>query len=267
MLNKQLLFVASLQSEGHIADVVKRSVDQSLIREKVEKGENFFFQKKDQWIKDQLIITMVAPTLNDLIQKITDNGEYIYDFFYSFQQETVQNYIYRKLENLELPKELLEKYQWTVRVPQGYYFDTEDQENNFVFLRRRMPERWIFIKWFENVDPNIITPEWFYDLRDSIGVRYNEGVKINREYTQSSEIEFLGRWCLKIEGLWEHDEKVAGGPFFAFAFYDEGTRRVYVIDCATFAPFRLKIPYLDQMNIIAYTFKTLVEKQREELEL
>jgi hypothetical protein len=86
---------------------------------------------------------------------------------------------------------------------------------------------------------------------------------VNRKYTKTKESEFLGRWCLKIEGLWEHEEQVAGGPFLAYVFYDEGTQRVYVIDCATFAPNKVKIPFLDQMDAVAHTFKTKVELQRE----
>ncbi len=266
LFKNQLLFVAGLKSEGSIADLVKRSVDQSLIRDKIERGDNFLFQKRDQWTEDQLVVTLVAPTLDDLVRKININRSFIYNFLYEFQQETVHNYVYRRLENMDIPKELLEKYQWQFRVPHDYFINTEDQENNYVFLRRRFPERWIFVKWFENVDPNIITPQWYYDLRDTIGVRYYGGERLNRQHVSTKEIEFLGRWCLRIEGLWEHEERVAGGPFFAYVFYDEGTERVYVIDCATFAPNREKIPYLDQLNVIANTFKTLVEIQSEETE-
>ena len=262
--NRQLLFAASLQSEGDIAGLVNRSVNQPGIIGKVKSGENFLFKREDEWTKDQMILTLVAPTIDDLIEKISINKDFIYNYFHEFQQKVVFNYVYGRLEDKKMPEEILEKYQWKVRIPHDYFIDVENPEDNFILLRRRIPERWIFIKWFEGVDPNIITPEWVYDLRDTLGVHYTGGTKINRKYTNANVTEFLDRWCLKVEGLWEQDEQVAGGPFFSYAFYDEGTQRAYVIDCATFAPNKKKIPYLDQMDAIAQTFKTKVEIQREE---
>ena len=261
---KQLLFVATLQSEGSIADLVKRSITQQNMMEKVENGESFLFKNEDQWIKDQLIITLVAPTLDSLMSKIDKNKDFIYNYFYDFQQKTVFDYVYSRLENKKLPKELMEKFQWTVRVPHDYFIDSEDPENNFVLLRRRIPERWFMVKYFDGLQPDIISEKWALDLRDSLGVRYFSGIKTNREYCSSKEINFLGRRCLRVQGLWEHDEQVVGGPFISYVFYDEGMQRVYLLDCATFAPNRDKIPFLDQMDAMVHTFKTKLEIQREE---
>ena len=261
---KQLLFVASLQSEGSIADLVKRSITRQNMMEKVKKGENFLFKNEDQWIKNQLIITLVAPTLDSLTKKIEENKDFIYNYFFNFQQKTVLDYVYSRLENKKLPGELMEKFQWTVRVPHDYFIDSEDLENHFVLLRRRIPERWFMVKYFDGLQPDVVTEEWALDLRDSLGVQYFKGIKTNRKYCSSKEINFLGRRCLRVEGLWEHDKQVVGGPFISYVFYDEGMQRVYLLDCATFAPNREKIPFLDQIDAMAHTFKTKLEIQREE---
>jgi hypothetical protein len=264
LLHKHLLFVSSLESEGKVADLVLRSIDQAELKEKVQNEEIFLFKKNDQWGKDQLVLFMVSSSISKLAGLLKENQDFVYDMALQHQQALVKNLMYQKLENKELSSSLLEKYKWSVRVQHDYFVALEDSVDNFVFLRRRQPERWLFVKWFEGADPNEISEEWYLDLRDSIGVWYYGGDTVNRDYTSAEVTDFQGRWGLRIEGLWENDEKVAGGPLLAYVFYDQPTRRTFVIDCAVFAPSKLKIPYLDQLNIMANTFRTELELRRQE---
>ncbi len=266
LAHRQIIFAASLKSEGKVADIVKRSVSRPELLDKVKSGESFLFKKEDQWTPHQLILTLVSNTVEDLAQKMMENKDLIYQILYDFQQKMVFDYMYRTLENKELSQKLMDKYQWTVRVQHDYFLALEDSANGFVFLRRRYPERWFFVKWIEGGNPDVISKEWYFNLRDSIGVWYYGGDRVNRSYGRTKEINFLGRWCLMIEGLWENEEKVAGGPFLAYVFYDEGTDRIYAIDCAVFYPADKKLPFLDQLNAMAMTFKTKVDIQREEAE-
>lgn len=262
--HRQLIFAASLKSKGDVAGIVKRSVNRPELLEKIKAGQSFLFKKENQWTTNQLILTLVSNTVEELVNKIVANKDLIYRLMYDFQQELVSKYMYRTLENKKLSRELLKKYQWTVRVQHDYFLAEEDSVNGFVFLRRRYPERWFFVKWIEDGNPDKITKEWYFDLRDSIGVWYYGGDKVNRKYGRAEVIDFLGRWCLRVEGLWENEEKIAGGPFLAYVFYDEGTQRIYAIDCSVFAPADKKLPYLDQLNAMAMTFKTKVDIQRKE---
>lgn len=264
LTRKQLLFVSTLESQGAIADLVRRSVSRGDLLEQIQRGEKFLFKRENQWIPKQIILMLVGPSMDTLIAKIRENADFIYNLLYEYQQNMVHQYMYRELENKKLSEELLKKYKWTVRVQHDYFLAREDSANGFVFLRRRYPERWFFVKWIENADPNVISETWYMDLRDSIGVQYYGGDKVNRKFTHGEIVNFLGRRCLRMEGLWENDEKVAGGPLLAYVFYDEGTQRIYVIDCSVFAPGDYKMPYLDQLDVMAKTFQTIVDVQREE---
>ena len=264
LARKHLLFVSTLESEGDIADIVMQSIDKPEQKEKVRRGESFLFKKHDQWGRNQLILIMVSSSIPKLTELIQENRDFIYNMVLEHQQTVVKELMYDRLENKELSSELLEKYDWSVRIQHDYFLALEDSIDNFVFLRRRHPERWLFVKWFDGLDPSVISKDWYFDMRDSIGVWYYGGDTVNRTYTDAEPVDFKGRWCLKIEGLWENDEKVAGGPLLAYVFYDEPTRRTYIIDCSVFSPNRLKIPYLDQLNVMANTFRTQVDFQREE---
>ncbi|MXX58593.1 MAG: DUF4837 family protein [Rhodothermaceae bacterium] len=64
---------------------------------------------------------------------------------------------------------------------------------------------------------------------------------------------------------WSHISLWHGGTFVSYAFYDEPTRRLYLIDGMVFAPNYSKREFVRQMEVIAYTFRTLEEEQRERI--
>ncbi len=78
-------------------------------------------------------------------------------------------------------------------------------------------------------------------------------------YLESVHEEFIGRPAIITTGLWENEEKVAGGPFSNFTFYDEFSKILFMIDVAVYAPNKDKLPYLRRMEIMAHTFKTLAD--------
>jgi hypothetical protein len=51
-----------------------------------------------------------------------------------------------------------------------------------------------------------------------------------------------------------------GGPFLTYAFYDEPSGRLYLIDGMVFAPSFKKREFLRQMEVIAFTFRTRQEE-------
>lgn len=263
LVYKQLLFLASLESEGKIADIVKRAVGEPEKTRKVQSGESFLFKIRDQWAGDQLSLILTSTTIPNLIQLMQENKELVYETMLEHQQAAVEKLMYRRPEKKEVSDNLLENYLFTLKIQHDYKLAIDDPEGKFIFLRRTIPERWMFIKWFEDHHPDDISKEWYFEVRDSVGVQYYGGDSVNREYTKAEESEFLGKWCLKITGLWENEEKVAGGPILAYIFYDIDARRTYVIDCSVFAPNQAKIQYLDQLDIMARTFKTKLELQKE----
>ena len=164
--------------------------------------------------------------------------------------------MYAKLERKETEEKLMGKYGWRVRVQHDYFLAFEDPKENFVFLRRRFPERWLFVYWVDTEDPSFLTPEWCLKKRNEIGEKFYGEDRVVRGYTKVERGEFLGRKAFIVQGLWENEKEVAGGPYKAYCFYDSTTKRVYMIDIAVFAPGQRKMPFLRQLEVIAHTFRT-----------
>jgi hypothetical protein len=81
-------------------------------------------------------------------------------------------------------------------------------------------------------------------------------MKMVEGYTKIEKINFLGRDAIKLEGLWEIEEKAIGGFFRSYTFFDMKTKKIYFIDISVFAPGEVKEPYIRQLDIIAHTFST-----------
>ncbi len=255
---KNLLFLATLDGEGDVSQLVKNNLSPQA-QQKVKAGHYVFLQK-EKWASDQLIMFLVSSDSSSLKEKITENKDYIFNLFDNYWNEAKKEQMYRSGREEELEAYLLKNYDWTFDVPHDYQIFIEKPDSNFVMLRRMLPERWLFVYWIENEAPSILSEEWVINTRDLLGKKFYDGDQIEQKYLKPDieEVDFLGRHAFKIEGLWRNDIKQAGGPFRNYTFYDEPSKRIYMLDFAIFSPRlkRSKRMYLRQAEIILHTFKT-----------
>ncbi|MCD6165509.1 DUF4837 family protein [bacterium] len=264
-VRKNLLFVSTLESQGEIATIVKNMVRSPEMVRKIQQGKYFIFKKENQWVENQLLIALIAANRDSLVAKLHRNAQKLYNLFDKHNRKILLRTMYAQLENKKLEKQLLDKYGWSLRVQHDYFLVKEASTNGgFVFLRRSFPERWLFVHWVQTDDATkLMTPEWCLNRRDWIGKKFYENDRVNREFTTVKLSEFNGRLAYEVTGLWENEEKIAGGPYKAYIFYDEPTHRVYMIDIAVFAPNKRKLPYLAQLDVMAHTFTTRQEFEKK----
>lgn len=255
---KNIILAGALQSQDGVISRVGLS---SEVKARVAAGTAFVFPKRDQWAKNQLLLVLVSNTLAELQDKMLDNKQFLYDLFKKKLIDETLEEMYSRLEQVKLEEELLEKFGWMVRVQHDYIINIERSQDRFVMLRRSLPgrERWLFVHWIDNGDSSQISKEWAINTRNRLTAKFYEGDRINEEYTKSDTIDFLGRRALKLEGLWENEEKVFGGPFRNYSFYDAASKRIYMIDAAVLYPGGEKEPSLRQLDVMAHTFKTAQE--------
>ncbi len=267
-LHRNLLFVSTLESKGPIADLVRKSISSSEMLADVKSGKNFLFKKENQWAKDQVLLILVSVNTDSLAKKITKYKDQIFNIYDRHYRKQVQAQMFTKYENKKLEKELLRKYQWTIRLQPDYSLAWASPDSGFVFFRRRNPERWLYVQWINTDNPSMMTKDWILNERDSIGVWFYGGDRVNRKYVKFKVINFNGRRAYQVNGLWENDKNVAGGPFQEYVFYDEPTGRIYIIDCAVFSPGRIygKLPFLRQLTVMARSFRTIADIQKEKHE-
>jgi len=255
---KNIIFISTLDGDGDVAQVVQKNLSPDAI-EKIKSG-NYVFLKKEEWASHQLILFLVSTDTENLLSKINENKEYLFNIFNDYWNETQKEQMYQRYEQKDVEVYLLQTYEWMVRVQHDYKIFKENADSNFIMLRRMLPERWLFVHWMNTTDPSVITTKWCIKKRNELGKQYYEGDSVEETFVQpdTSIVDFLGRRALRIFGLWRNDNKEAGGPFINYCFYDEPSQRIYMLDFAIFAPRfkKAKRQYLRQAEIILHTFKT-----------
>ncbi|MBN2102981.1 DUF4837 family protein [bacterium] len=258
-----LIVASTLRSEGRIGDMIRNvTVDPSL-RKSIEQGENFVFLKKNEWARNQVMMILVSNDITALHDKIVNHSIMLYDLMHKEMERYLTDEVLEGRENRKLETDLMDNYGWTLRIQKDYFIAEAFPADNFIWMRRVLPDRWIFIRWIDNGDISLLNQAWVVQERNRIGRTYYKDFseQVADRYLFSHEGSFRGRPALITAGLWEHVDEAAGGPFKNYTFYDAVTERIYMIDIALFAPGKEKLPYLRRMEVIAETFRTQFDSE------
>lgn len=283
MKDRNILILGTIDGVGPVSELIRSSLHtevQQLIRD----GPEYVINKYDLNSRGQIMMFLSAGGIEQLRERISQNaGQLLYFFENAWLKREIGGlYADRKYAQIKIEKHLMKNYLWQVFVQHDYWVATDNDSLNFVWLRRVTPtdlERWLFVHWIDNANPQMLTKthcfEWrnnatrqFYrTIEDTVFVRISDDPESLQAY-QIRETNFLGRYGFEMSGLWQFSDMSGGGPFTSYVFYDEPTRRIYIIDGSVFAPRYEKLDLIMQLRAMAHTFQTisdLTESQREEL--
>jgi hypothetical protein len=242
---KNIIISAPLNSGSKTSDFISAVVDSS-VEKKLEDDPNFIVYKNDLWAKNQFVAVLSAPSVDKLNSKILSNSDNLLYAFQKFSDERLFNSLYKaKYERKAIEGKFLKDYGWIIYIQADYHLALNKPEDNFVWLRRAPGsemERWIFIHWIDNATPEYLNEDSIKVIRNRVTKKYylttgNDGyVVIAEDYFTVNEVNFNGRYALFTQGLWDLNIKGMGGPFVNYVFYDEDTRRLYMLDGSVFSP-------------------------------
>jgi len=273
---KNIIFLGTLDSDDKVSQYIKSSLDSS-VTQLVKDGKDFFFNKKDLWAKDQLVMFLTSENLDSLRKNILSKHEELLYSFRKISNERLFAKIYKpRLEKREIEAKLLKNYDWMMYIQPDVELARNDSVNNFVWLRagRNTPiERWVFVHWVDNANTNYLSndslisirnrlTEKFFHVDDSVCVKISNGMS-KPKITQSS---FDGRYALMCQGFWSFTDKSGGGPFISYSFLDENTGRFYMVDASIFAPKYYKKKLLQRADVILNSFRTVDDLSKERKE-
>ena len=267
---KNVVFVASLDDTTTNEARFIRSILSEEALQAILDGGTAVVPRDDVWRKRQQVFYITASSPEGLVAAIEEDGPGIVYKFNEVSRRRLQREMFDIGRQPEIEQYLMDNHGFAVHGQHDYIVALDT--SNFIWLRRNLSDTWrsVFIYYEENADPSKLSPEWIYQMRDALTQRHVQGtlggwVEIDqRRPLESEEINFKDRYAYEVRGLWhmvgeENGEKFpfgAGGPFLTYAFYDEPTGRLYLIDGMVFAPNYPKREFLRQLEVIAYTFRT-----------
>jgi hypothetical protein len=255
-----LLVVGTLEAQGSMRDLLDKLLAGSQSR--VQADSAFLFNKTNPWAINQMLVLAVSKDIPTLQKKLRENGDRLFNLFDEKISANVFQSLYIHFEQQDISKRLMERHGWSVRVQHDYHVAVDSSDIRYVWLRRYNPQRWLSVYWEPIDDPSLLSKEWMLEKRGDIIAKFYDGDYVYEDDTikvQEKSVDFNGRYAIRLEGVWQNEKHVMGGPFRSYGFYNESDGRLYLIDLSVFAPGQRKYQYIRQLDGIASTFKTKAE--------
>jgi len=259
-----ILFVGTTQPGNEVNDYLLQSLPQQFI-DQVNQNRAFYFFQDDLFARGQIAMFMMAPTageFNSNFQRVKDE---IYNTFEEKYFARLKKSMYEKREQEETEEYLASEYGYAVRVQHDYFLATQNPENKYVWLRRINPDRWLSI-WRVQADSSMLTKDSLMAIRNAMTYKYYAGDSVVTEESYVSIVDFHGERTRKMVGTWKNDSLFVGGPFRMYAIHKPDENAFYMLDIAVMAPDKKKKPFLDQLEVIASTFRFADEAEAKNKE-
>lgn len=274
--NKKNIIIAAVQNSGSRTSDYINSITDSTVRKKLNEDPDFIIRKYDLWAKNQLVTILTAPSVQELEFKILKNKDKILYPYQKISDKRLYESLYRKrYERRDIQGKLLRDYGWMVYVQADFKLAKSKAEDNFVWFRRSPGsdmERWIFIHWIENATPEYLNIDSIKSIRNRITKKHYQTVDdrsyviIAEDFFTWNEVNFKERYAIFTQGLWDLNVKGMGGPFVNYTFYDEKSKRIYMLDGSVYAPKFYKRNLIQQMDVMLQSFFTKEELSEDRIE-
>lgn len=278
---KNIIIVAPLNTESKTSEYIRNTLD-STVTSLVKEDSQFVFNKYDVWATGQLVMFITSKDVKTLNKNLLENADDLIYYFKKISDKRLSRSLYKPLyEDEKTEATLLNDHEFIMYVQTDYTLAKNDTENNFIWLRRAPDselERWIFTYYEENSTPENLNINWITKTRNQLTEKYYR-TRDNKSFVEiadydeipeyhinSREINFLGKYAIMTEGFWRMNDKSMGGPFINYTFYDEESKRTYMLDGSIFAPKYYKKKLIQQVDILLQSFKTKNEITEDKIE-
>lgn len=280
---KNVVIVAPLSDTSNEANFLRRRLSDQA-RQAIQDGQSAVVGKPNLWRRSQRVFFVTAADDNALARVLEERGGEIQSTFTAITLQRMKREMYDDARQFALEDTLMNRHSFAVNVQHDFQIaiDTTTGKSGFVWLRRVLTRtrREFFVYYEKNASPDQLTPEWIYAKHDSLTRQHLRGtvsgfVRIDyRRPLETKQTSILDRYGYASRGLWhmvtpdeaegEFISVGGGGPFVAYAFYDQASDRVYLLHGSVFAPDFDKLQFLRQMEVMACTFRTQAEQQQDE---
>lgn len=272
---KNVIIMAPFGSGSMTSDYLNTMIDSTVQHMVLNEGE-FVFNKRDLWAKDQLVMILTAPSIDELkMSMLQDHENLLYQFQDISNKRLFKSLYNPKYEQYDIEAKLLDNYGWIIYVQADFLLAKDAPEENFVWLRRAVNtdmERWIFVHWIENASPELLNNDFIYSERNKMTEKFYRTtadtayVEIADQYLNTREVNFEGKYALMTQGLWRFSDKSGGGPFVNYTFFDENTHRIYMLDGSIYAPKYYKKKLIQQVDVTLQSFRTKEELTQDKID-
>jgi len=252
---KNLMFIGDLESRGKVSEYMKTSLDPTYL-ERVKQSGGDLFVSKNHWVRDQLVLYLLATDADKLPQISALQSNQIFSLLLKRYTERLALHAY--LTKI-IPDTFFADFPFSLKLPETYRLFSNDKQGRFLsFLYRakmqntEIPDKYISV-YYEDMDSNMVDAEWLIARRQDLATKYFDGDIIDAKDLRIEKYRFAGHEGWRIIGPWKNLKLMIGGSFQAHGFWDEKTKRAYIVDNSVYFPAGNKLPSMLELFMISST--------------
>ncbi|MDR3665396.1 MAG: DUF4837 family protein [Ignavibacteriaceae bacterium] len=268
---KNVILLAPLNSSSNTSKFIKALLDTSKFLNK-NSGNDLMIPRYNLWAQNQLVMILTAPDLPQLELELVKNKEILVNSFHKLSDKRLNACMYdSKYESKNTEGMLLKSYGWIIFVASDFTIADNEPDENFFCLKNSSGKdmgKWIFVHWIDNASPAYLNEDSVRSIRNRLTNEYyktpgvSSFIRIGKDNCLNNEVTFDGKYSLLTQGLWENDKEMQG-PFINYTFFDEKTKRIYMVDGSINAPEYYKRNLIQQMDVMLKSFKTKADLSKE----
>ncbi len=260
---RNILIMGPLDGENSMGRYMRSALD-SAVQELVRDGEQHVFVKKDLWYRGQTVVHLTGRNMEELKNFIASNADQLAYYFKEAWDERERTHLWTLPREETIEERLLEDHDFSMAVIRGWFVGKDSSEIGSVLLRRQAPaetERWLLAHWIETENTGLLTSTYAYETRNRLTNilyrTYDDSAWVvidSINHLQFDEVNFQGRFAIRMKGLWRMNDYSMGGPFVSYLFYEESQKRLYFLDGSVFAPKYEKKKLIQDVDVMMQTF-------------
>ncbi|MBU1882271.1 DUF4837 family protein, partial [bacterium] len=110
-----ILLVGTLDGKDKLSGLVQQMLSDEIIAG-VRRGDYFVFQKKSEWARDQLLLILVAENRQQLIARLENDGQDLYQLFVDERNQVIHDQLFHSYEQKSIAAEIQENYGIKLRI-------------------------------------------------------------------------------------------------------------------------------------------------------
>ena len=205
---------------------------------------------EDLYVNNQVVGIIYSDDKDNFKNLLIKDSNWIKDNINKNIENKIKYDIYKYKSNNKIENQIKKYFGSTFKVQEDYKVIKADSLNNFIWIGRGHPYRWIVL---------FKSKKSYYTRKN----KWNNLIKDYKEYLSDITISEYYRYFeydddgnfKMMRGLYEHEESDSGGPFFVYIFESDLPNEVILVSGFINFPGRNKYLLLKQLDIIISSLK------------
>ena len=213
---------------------------------------------RNVYARDQIVLTLQAPTQESLANFARDNERTIVDFLTRVELAREAKFL-RERYNTHVDQTVEKMFGCHICLPVDFAKYKEAKDFFWAATDRKNDKDMYFVMYtYPYTDPNTFTKEYFVHKRDSVlkenvpGPNAGQYMK-TAEYVRVYDSSLGDEYVFLARGLWNMQNYHMGGPFVSMSRVDVRNNRVIVVEGFVYAPEHDKRDMIRMMESALYT--------------